>query len=268
MQLEEVQLAIRPRTILECFDVAFLFCGRHWFGLALTAGAGMIPFACLNWWVVDIRDLNIYQSYLLLLMEIPWATMWITLYLGQTIFSSRLSRRRMIVDGLRAIPGLFIFQGFIRLLCMAPVVLSPVVFVGMYFVNEIILLEKAPLSKIWSRRIAMNKQILERIFAIRLLELLVLMIGWRLLASLFQAISSLWEDESHSFMGMFEEPEWINQSVVSDWQGHAAFWVTIVFLTVFRFVSYLDCRIRREGWDVELKMRARAEFYRQREAAE
>jgi hypothetical protein len=53
-----------------------------------------------------------------------------------------------------------------------------------------------------------------------------------------------------------------------DWQIQAAFWIVIVFLTVFRFVSYLDCRIRREGWDVELKLRALADLHRQREAAE
>ena len=36
----------------------------------------------------------------------------------------------------------------------------------------------------------------------------------------------------------------------------AALWCSGVFATVFRFLSYLDARIRLEGWEVELQLRA------------
>jgi hypothetical protein len=32
----------------------------------------------------------------------------------------------------------------------------------------------------------------------------------------------------------------------------------VSYVTVFRFLSYLDLRIRLEGWEVELKIRAEA----------
>lgn len=35
-------------------------------------------------------------------------------------------------------------------------------------------------------------------------------------------------------------------------------WIVAVQATVIRFVGYLDLRIRREGWEVELKVRAAA----------
>jgi hypothetical protein len=35
-------------------------------------------------------------------------------------------------------------------------------------------------------------------------------------------------------------------------------WLIVVFLAVVRFLSYLDLRIRHEGWEVELLMRAEA----------
>ena len=38
----------------------------------------------------------------------------------------------------------------------------------------------------------------------------------------------------------------------------ASFWIMAIYVTAFRFLSYLDLRIRREGWEVELKMRAEA----------
>lgn len=36
-------------------------------------------------------------------------------------------------------------------------------------------------------------------------------------------------------------------------------WCVVAFMAVFRFLSYLDLRIRYEGWEVELLMRAEAE---------
>ena len=38
----------------------------------------------------------------------------------------------------------------------------------------------------------------------------------------------------------------------------ACLWLVVVFLAVVRFLSYLDLRIRHEGWEVELLMRAEA----------
>ena len=35
-------------------------------------------------------------------------------------------------------------------------------------------------------------------------------------------------------------------------------WIVAIYTTVYRFLSYLDLRIRREGWEVELKVRAAA----------
>jgi hypothetical protein len=37
-----------------------------------------------------------------------------------------------------------------------------------------------------------------------------------------------------------------------------ALWMVIGLMTVARYLSYLDLRIRREGWEIELKMRAEA----------
>jgi hypothetical protein len=36
----------------------------------------------------------------------------------------------------------------------------------------------------------------------------------------------------------------------------AAMWIVAGFFAVARYLSYLDLRIRREGWEVELQIRA------------
>ena len=42
------------------------------------------------------------------------------------------------------------------------------------------------------------------------------------------------------------------------WAVPAGAWLVVGFFAVVRFLAYLDLRIRREGWEVELKMRAEA----------
>ena len=39
----------------------------------------------------------------------------------------------------------------------------------------------------------------------------------------------------------------------------AAMWIVASFFAVARYLSYLDMRIRREGWEVELQIRAEAD---------
>jgi hypothetical protein len=49
------------------------------------------------------------------------------------------------------------------------------------------------------------------------------------------------------------------RAIVS-WPSQLAFWNAACLVAVFRFFTYLDARIRHEGWDVELKFRAPATY--------
>jgi hypothetical protein len=75
------------------------------------------------------------------------------------------------------------------------------------------------------------------------------MIGVLLVAAIFGTIG-------------FSSGVLLNDSIQEGWMlglsFPAAMWLTALFLTVYRFLSYLDLRIRQEGWEVELKVRAEA----------
>ena len=53
-----------------------------------------------------------------------------------------------------------------------------------------------------------------------------------------------------------------NQWIPGAWMVQLGFplalWVVFGFMTVVRFLNYLDLRIRQEGWEVELRLRAEA----------
>jgi hypothetical protein len=55
--------------------------------------------------------------------------------------------------------------------------------------------------------------------------------------------------------GMAPNFDWFKLQVVYP----ACLWMVVIFFAVVRFLSYLDLRIRHEGWEVELLMRAEAQ---------
>jgi hypothetical protein len=121
------------------------------------------------------------------------------------------------------------------------------------YINEIIVLEKNPL---WSRTAPMTVgRRSANLHNASWGELLGQWLGACLVAIvLFQMVFwSLWL----VYMIMFGDTDvagWVPQMVLRP----IALWSVVAFLGVARFLSYLDLRIRQEGWEVELLVRAEA----------
>ena len=192
MRLDSARFVIRPRGILESLDLAFLFCGRHWWGLLIATALGVGPLMLMNTLVSFNTDEGNLIVLLLMLAQAPWATVWITLYLGQITFSERFSLGLAWRMFWRGWLQLFCFQGIIRTLCMVIWILAPVSYVSLYYMNQIILLEQTPLSRTWARRTALNKRNLGSILSLIAVELIVFAIGVFVLTQILNAISSLW----------------------------------------------------------------------------
>jgi hypothetical protein len=59
------------------------------------------------------------------------------------------------------------------------------------------------------------------------------------------------------FMGIFLNT-WSWGPVMTEVFAPLSMWLAACYFTVVRFLSYLDLRIRTEGWEVELRLRAEA----------
>lgn len=265
MHLDEIRLAIRPRNILECLDLAFLFWGRHFLGLTIAAALALFPVIWLHLvWLAPSEDP--YNFLLYACMEAPWVTLPITIYLGQITFSQRFSIKKAFHTFFapRVFISLFLFLVLLRFICLITIVLFPMVLFGMYYLNPIILLEQPSITQVWSRRSAMNSRTLPRILAFVVTDFCILVAGFYFLSQLFRGISSLWDGHYTFKLSTSPPEEWWT---LVGWEELLAFWLTMCFIAVFRFITYLDCRIRREGWDVELKLRAEASHFAHRESA-
>jgi hypothetical protein len=252
---------------------------------------GILPLMVLNFWLIgwmaDPPTEFGGDKYLawarytwvmaqLVFIATPWATMPLTLYLGDAMFLERTTAWRIAVAIWTLLPRMLICQGLLRGTLFAPLLMLMVEPYGMApsggevllmllttyvflmrafrpYLNEIILLERNPLrpTRANSLTIARRSSALHNPNAG---DLLARWIGTAVLAVLMTAAFTygFW------FLGGTFTNDWNWGPVMLAVCVPLAMWLSAGLLCVTRFLSYLDLRIRREGWEVELRMRAEA----------
>jgi len=127
------------------------------------------------------------------------------------------------------------------------------------YVNEIVMLERSPLSSARSGQISIGKRS-HRLHAPNAGDLfgrgialvpLTVALGLSLLGSIWFLIATFTNS-------------WTWGPLMVHVVVPGVLWLLMAYMTVVRLLSYLDLRIRREGWEVELQMRAEATRLTQR----
>jgi hypothetical protein len=266
--LDNNRIAIRERNLLEVMDLALSVLREQGRPLLGLLGLGAVPMLLLNMWLLapeahfDYATGEPPSEYLLWLLltmmfETPLAMAPATLYLGQSMFSEQASVRQVLRDFRRAIPQLVWFQVLLRggmVLLWFLIFPLTLPYVGWPYLNEIILLERNPLFAgqqkrltTWKRSRALHGGNVGDLLARWLGSLLV---GALLTVSLCLALWAVLSQLSggwYTYHTLF----WVFLPV--------SLWTVIGYFTVVRFLCYLDLRIRREGWEVELTLRAEAQ---------
>jgi hypothetical protein len=261
VQLDDNRIAIRERDFLELLDLALRVVRAHAWPLAAALACGVVPAMCLNAWLLaglaepgfdDPFPLGYMWLMLwLVIWELPLVTAPVTLYLGRALFSERPRPAEMGRNLLGSLPQMALYQVVLRAF------LVPLVFTWFFpfavwpYLSEVILLERNPLWRRRTGRMTTHRrnlalhggyvaELLLRWIASVLVGLLLFLTLWL----------SIW------LIGGMLLNEW-------EWSGATytvcyplAMWIVIGFFAVVRFLAYLDLRIRREGWDVELLLRA------------
>ncbi|MDY0166805.1 MAG: hypothetical protein RBS80_09695 [Thermoguttaceae bacterium] len=261
MHLDRTQIAIRPRSYVDILDLSL--CVARAFGrpLLLAWAVGAVPAILLNgillWGLVDPSGegdwpiLYMFWMAFLVVWEMPVATAFITLYLGEATFGNRPGAGQLIAGFWRALPQLFWYQVALRALLTLPWLSWPVLYAGWPYLSEVVLLERNPMTSrrkdgttTWRRSAALHRAMTGELFG---RWFLACCIGGLLIASLWL---SVWFFRWH----LFNLPEW--SAVMFTVFLPVIVWLVVGFFAVVRFLSYLDLRIRREGWDIELMLRA------------
>lgn len=275
MQLDKTRVVVRERGYADRLDLSLLVIKAYILPLLIASLMGALPFVAFNAWLlhntVDIPTSMSWDSqnlepllealpaiffyaflYMILMyLEIPLATAGITLFLGDAFFLQQPSTGRLVRAGLRALPQILILQVIPRSLCLLPWMLTfwlPHAFWP--YLNEIILLERNPLSSRRPQQVSTFRRSADfhrptrgDLFGCWLLTLVAAAL---LLAVLYSSVimchSTLFGASNLRAFATIDFP--------------LALWGVVHFFAVFRFLNYLDLRIRQEGWELELILRA------------
>lgn len=295
MQLDTTRIAIRERNLLDTFDLALHVLRDYFKPLLITFFVTVIPLMVMNdlllGWILDVeyRETFFYMEEqgaiwrfwwvmtCLVFIEAPLASVFMTTFLGQAVFVAEPSYRKVFRDVrkmfarvawcqlvVRAILPAFLalllverygnFDPWVEIVLLGSLTLYAAFVRSIRpFINEIVLLERNPLMSRDPSAITIGKRSKDLhgpsggdLFA-----------RW-LATAIFGVLLTI------SFFATFV---FCSGVFVNDWQPGPtmlrymyplAIWIVAGYLAVVRFLCYLDLRIRHEGWEVELRLRAEA----------
>jgi hypothetical protein len=294
MQLDRTHVVIRLRTLSEIGDLAMVMIRRYPAALLVGFALGALPWlmanaALLSWIplqessyglddeeaLVEISRYCLWMA-LLVFAQTPAAGVLTTLYLGQAVFEQRptwssvfsetkrqfwkwfyvLAVRRlavpaMILVGLRmGQPADPFFDIAVPLMLL---VMISLIRGGRPFLPEILLLEQCPLRARSEHVITANKR------SRSLHKPMSSELSGRFMAVCFIL--------SWLFLSVLYSLVWVRGIATGQWNWGlvtllvllpVALWAVAGLSVLIRLLSYLDTRIRLEGWEVELAVRAEA----------
>ncbi|MCG8652988.1 MAG: hypothetical protein MI861_24315 [Pirellulales bacterium] len=294
MQLDRTHVVIRLRTLTEIGDLAMVMIRRYPGSLLIGFAAGALPWVIANalllsWIPINeaayglddseaAYELSRYCAWMMLLvvLQTPAAGVLTTLYLGQAVFEHRPTWASVFGEAKRQFWRWFGVLGIKRLAVLAMLIpllrwgqeahgffdvaipLGLLVALAIFrssrpFVPEILLLEQCPVRSDSQAVITMGRRSKSlhspvasdlggRFLAVSFI------LFWLMLSALYTMIwfrgiaTGVWNWDLFVYLVLFP----------------LALWIVGGVSVLVRLLNYLDTRIRLEGWEVELAIRAEA----------
>jgi hypothetical protein len=253
----------------------------------------LINYALVGWMIPTDADEELvgfrylWNMTVLIFLEAPLASVFIVAYLGPAVFLEERTLRQVAADCLQQALPLLLCQGLLRGVLIAWVLylfadpleangilegLAMVLLIGWSvalrafrpYINEIILLEKNPLLTSRAAAITISKRSahLHGPYAGDLFvrwcgaaAVGLLLVGLALYTAVMVQGVLITDWPLHFSLedgAVASNLDWFKLQIVYP----ACLWLIVAFMAVVRFLNYLDLRIRHEGWEVELLMRA------------
>jgi len=285
VQLDNTRIAVRERNLLETFDLALHVVREFWRPWLACSLLAILPLAVLNYaligWMADIdyaEDYIPFRFYwtmsLLVYLEAPLASSLVIGFLGPAVFMERPSVRQVLREVMQFAPQLTLCQLLLRGILPAWLLLLTLdrydvnIFVEVFLlpglaiyatvvralrpnISEIILLEKNPLRAKNPNQLTIGKRS-AHLHDPSASDLFGRWIGSAMLCALLVGI--VFTTLVVAVGVLFSQ--WLPGWYTAEFLYPAALWTVAAFMSVVRFLNYLDLRIRHEGWEVELLMRA------------
>ena len=249
MANDRTLIQIRERSFLDLLDLALVLVRRRPLTLGLAALAGVAPCAAINAYLTADPDFNLIWYFYLLFVEAPWATAPLTVVLGSLMFGDRPTPGGVFKALARGLPAMILYQLFLRAILTGAFVLLPLIPSRLAFMNEVILLERGRLFGVVKRTSILCGNRGGDFFGQWVAQL----------AFGFLFIACFWFGTGAMISALVtSELTWDQPGLGTFYsvRFQLAVWLAITFFGVARFLTYIDQRIRLEGWEVKLRLQA------------
>jgi len=284
MKFDQTFIAIRERSVLEILDLSLHVLVDHFRPLFWLLVIGAAPWVVLDYlllgWINQSELLSPFLYYwlmmLLVVSQAQVGTTFMTRYLGQAMFEGRPSIASTIRDVFKTSfyfvwsHGMLRCVGLVLLCCLlltseqteTAILVSALLVPGLVilalfvrafrpFASEILLLERTPISSRDENQIyfAKRSKSLHGSASSDLFGRFMTVAGFAfpLTFSCFAFFTVI-----DTALNLRANMEFTCYPYY--WMG--ALWMVAGYACIVRFLSYIDIRIRQEGWAVELRMRA------------
>ena len=259
-ELDRHSIVIRKRSLLESADLMFCVLRTHFGSLFSLFFLLVIPFYGLNyflmkslgtWDAIDAYEFAsntmVYCCILVVLqsLELQFVASLMITYLGMLVF--------MPDDNPKKISAFIRWFMSMGQIVFYLVLLRPILFAFFPFLTQIIVLEKTPF-------VTQNKNTLstwkrtKRLHRSQFGETMVVFFAGTFLG--FWAAFGICVTATSTVKFLFSIDDITNSFWIVTLIYPFVFWFVMLYFSVFQFLRYLDLRIEREGWDVELALRA------------
>lgn len=289
MQLDKTRIRIRERGVTDILDLALHVLHAYFRPLMIATLLGALPFFLINellvgWLIhIDVEDMAtdevvarslrfMWIMAILVVVEAPAASIFTTTWLGHAVFTER-PELRMVLHNIRSVAPRFIWtvllmRGVLPILLLAMAMgrreeaateVMLTILAGFIcflrairpFINEIVFLERNPLFSSTPNTMTISRRsaLLHSPSGSHLMYqwLVAAVFGTLLAIAMFGALPTI--------QGVLWD-RWTLSPRLIEFGWPIVLWLIVGFMTVVRFLDYLDLRIRHEGWEVELRMRA------------
>jgi hypothetical protein len=283
MQLDRTFIAIRPRSVMERWDLTLQVVRKYFRPICILFAIGIVPWMILNhlltMWMVS-RDFYVdhlgwfyWVNFCLVVSQAQVGTCWISLW--EAMFEKQPSIRgtirgaskagfwfwwmhlvnRMVLPCIGCAAMLIFVEDESSLILFGGFLIGAFLSIGVLvrsatpYMNEVVLLEKAPRKSdsesqlSYSVRSALLRAAPGADFFGKLLA--SLLVGAFLIFAIYETLCFV--DQILNLQSLASQ----NLNYIY-WQF--SIWIAASVIAVNRFLSYIDLRIRTEGWAVRLRL--------------
>lgn len=302
MQLDKTEIVIRQRSALELLDLSLLVLKRHGWQIALTSALIGLPLLAVDVlaiaWMLNedsflvaehldnpqsaMRWRYLFHLVLLYVVQFQLISLPTTVFLGNQIFYESMPLGKLVRRIVPIVGRCLLVLGLLRL-GLVTFALEFAVDRGQIFdwaaefwllfvissvalllracwpfAPEILGLELCPLVTGRGGEITYAQRS-RGLHKLLVADHLARFVG----ATCFGLLMALMLLGTMSFLKGVSTGNWLWNSWFDYLCLPLTMWLVGLYMAVFRFLSYLDSRIRLEGWEIELRLRAEADRLQQ-----